>query len=123
MVEASTSTSVSAKPGSDKLFYFLAAALGALAGWIEVQVGDLLFTALLALAPCIFLGTMRPLRPWRWALLVSIFVPVADLLAFLCLKQKPSRAQVYESFLVFLPGIVGAYGGSFMRGVIENISK
>jgi hypothetical protein len=118
----STNTSGSTKRKSDTSLYLLAAGFGLLSGGVEVKVGDLLFTALLTLAPCILLGALRPRKPWRWTLLVSLFVPLADLLAYLYLKQKPSRAQIYESFLVFLPGIVGAYGGSFMRGVIENIS-
>jgi hypothetical protein len=106
---------------SDVLHYVLAALFGIFAGWVDVKVGDLLFTALLVLAPCILLGALRPQRPWRWTVVVGIFVPVADLLAYLILTQKPDRAQIYESFLAFLPGLVGAYGGSFMRGVINNV--
>ncbi|HET7206425.1 MAG TPA: hypothetical protein VFI95_07580 [Terriglobales bacterium] len=116
------------KPGersrtNDSIYYILAIALGIFAGWVDVKIGDLLFTALLVLAPCILLGALRPREPWRWAVSVGIFVPTADLLAYVFFTQKPSRAQVYESFLVFLPGIVGAYGGSFMRGVINNIVR
>jgi hypothetical protein len=48
-------------------------------------------------------------------------VPIVELLAYLILTEKPSRAEVWESFLAFLPGIAGAYGGSLMRGVIDNI--
>lgn len=103
------------------IFYLLAIALGIFAGWVDVKVGDLLFTALLVLAPCILLGALRPKRPWRWTLLVGIFVPLADLLAYLVMTQKPDRAQIYESFLAFLPGLVGAYGGAFMRAVINNV--
>ena len=102
-------------------FYIGAVLFGIAAGWTEVKVGDLLFTALLVLAPCMLLGTIRPLKPWRWAVLVGIFVPIANGVAYLTMRQKPFRAQIYESFLVFLPGIVGAYGGAFMRGVINNI--
>lgn len=105
----------------DSAYYLLAAALGIFAGWVDVKVGDLLFTALLVLAPCILLGNLRPQRPWRWTVIVGIFVPVADLLAYLIMTQKPDRAQIYESFLAFLPGLVGAYGGAFMRGVINNV--
>jgi hypothetical protein len=36
---------------------------------------------------------------------------------------KSSRAQIYGSFLAFLPGIAGAYGGSVMRAVIENLKQ
>ena len=44
-----------------------------------------------------------------------MFVPLAELAAYLVLTVKPTRAQVYGSFLAFLPGIAGAYGGSLMR--------
>jgi hypothetical protein len=36
---------------------------------------------------------------------------------------KPSRAQIYASVLAFLPGVAGAYGGSIMRGVIDNLRQ
>ena len=109
------------RPASDTLHYVLAILFGVLAGWVDVKIGDLLFTALLVLAPCILLGTLRPERPWRWTVAVGVFVPVADFLAYLIMAQKPDRAQIYESFLAFLPGLVGAYGGSLMRGVINNV--
>lgn len=109
------------RPASDALYYILAIAFGIFAGWVDVKVGDLLFTALLVLAPCILLGALRPQRPWRWTVVVGVFVPIADLLAYIVMTQRPSRAQVYESFLAFLPGLVGAYGGSMMRGVINNV--
>lgn len=109
------------RPASDALYYAIAILSGVLAGWVDVKIGDLLFTALLVLGPCILLGTLRPRRPWRWTVVVGICVPVADLMAYLVLTQKPDRAQIYESFLAFLPGLVGAYGGSFMRGVINNV--
>jgi hypothetical protein len=102
--------------------YLFAVVCGIIAGWVDVQVGDLLFTALLVLAPCMLLGMLRPQKPWRWVALVSVCVPAADLLAFLLVAQKPSRGQVYESLLSFLPGIAGAYGGAMMRGVIDNLS-
>jgi hypothetical protein len=108
-------------PFSDAGYYILAAGLGIVAGWVDVKVGDLLFTALLVLAPCMLLGALRPNRPWRWTIVVGTMVPMADLLAYLIMIQKPNRAQIYESFLAFLPGLVGAYGGAFMRSVINNL--
>ncbi len=48
---------------------------------------------------------------------------MVEWLAYVLLTEKPTRAQIYESFLAFLPGIAGAYGGSFMRGVIENLRQ
>lgn len=105
----------------DTVFYILAALLGILAGWVDVKVGDLLFTALLVLASCMLLGALRPQRPWRWVLVIGIFVPVVELLAYVIMTQRPYRAQIYESFLAFLPGLAGAYGGSILRGVINNL--
>ena len=105
----------------DSLQYLLAAAFGVIAGWIDVKVGDLLFTAMLVLASCMGLGFVRPRKPWRWVVLVGMFVPIMEWFAYAILAQKPERAQIYESFLAFLPGIVGAYGGAFGRGVVDNL--
>jgi hypothetical protein len=107
--------------GGESFYYVFAVITGLLAGWADIKVGDLLFTALLVLAPCMLLGVLRPKRPWRWVVVIGICVPLADLLAYLVMAQKPYRAQVYESFLAFLPGIAGAYGGSIMRGAINNL--
>ena len=102
-------------------FYVFAVAAGGLAGWVDIKVGDLLLTALLVLGPCMILGAMRPAKPWRWVLIVGAFVPVVELAGYVLLTAKPYRAQVYESFLAFLPGIAGAYGGALMRRAIQNI--
>jgi ABC-type multidrug transport system permease subunit len=90
-------------------------------GWTDVAVDDLLFTALLVLASCMLLGALRPRWPWRWVVVVGAFVPLTEFVAYLVLTVKPTRAQVFGSFLAFLPGIAGAYGGSLMRGVIDNL--
>ncbi len=107
--------------GGDAPYYLLAAACGVAAGWADVAVNDLLFTALLVLASCILLGLLRPRWPWRWVLIVGAFVPLTEFAAYLVLTVKPTRAQIYGSFLAFFPGIAGAYGGSVVRAVIDNL--
>ena len=109
------------KPGGDGFYYLLAAMSGALAGWLDIKVGDLLLTAMVVLAANMLLGFLSPRRPWRWVVLVGVFVPVAEWLAYLFLAEKPARAQIYESFLAFMPGIAGAYGGAVGRGVVDNL--
>lgn len=106
---------------SDHLPYSLAVGFGLLAGWVDIKVGDLLFTAMIVLGACIILGFMRPQRPWRWVVTVGIFVPMMDWLAYFFLREKPGRAQIYESFLAFMPGIAGAYGAALGRGVVNNL--
>ena len=102
-------------------FYAGAAVAGIFAGWVDIKLGDLLFTALLVLVSCMILGAWRPSRPWRWVVIVSIWVPIVELLGYVILIEKPYRAQIYESFLAFLPGIAGAYGGAMMRQAIGNM--
>ncbi len=104
-------------------FYLLAAVCGIGTGWADVVVDDLLFTALLVLLSCILLGMLRPRWPWRWVVTVGVFIPLTELAAYLIRTVKPSRAQIYGSFLAFLPGIAGAYGGSVMRRVMDNLRQ
>lgn len=100
---------------NDRGIYALGALLGLIAGLLDVKFGDLLLTALFVLAATMLLGALRPPRPWRWTLLVAALVPVVQVVAYLGLTEKPYRAQIYESFLGFLTGIAGAYGGSTAR--------
>jgi len=109
------------KSGGDFLYYLLAGLFGGLAGWADIKVGDLLLTAMIVLAACMLLGFVRPRQPWRWVVIVGVLVPVVEWLAYYFLSQKPERAQIYESFLAFMPGIAGAYGGAMGRGVVDNL--
>jgi energy-converting hydrogenase Eha subunit A len=109
---------------SDAGIYVLGAALGICAGFLDLLAGDLLATALFVLASTMVLGMLRPERPWRWTATVGIFVPLVRLGAYLWLRQKPYRAQIYESALGFVTGIAGAYGGSVARrGLHELFGK
>ncbi len=129
MAEASISTKpannsvLACTAGADIPIYILGAILGICAGILDVKVGDLLLTALFVLACTMLLGILRPAKPWRWTINVAIFVPAVQLLAYLILTQKPYRAQIYESFLGFLTGIAGAYGGSFFRRGAKELLK
>jgi len=111
------------RPASDLWFYLLAAACGIATGFADVVINDLLFTALLVVAACMLLGILRPRWAWRWVLTVGIFVPLTELFAYLVFTVKPSRAQIYGSFLAFFPGIAGAYGGATVRRVYENLMQ
>lgn len=106
---------------SDSWPYILAIALGLSAGLLDVKVGDLLLTALFVLASTMLLGILRPEKPWRWTLTVAVFVPLMQLAAYIFLTEKPYRAQIYESFLGFLTGIAGAYGGAVARRVAGEL--
>jgi ABC-type multidrug transport system permease subunit len=104
-------------------FYLLAALCGISAGWADVMVDDLLFTALLALMACMLLGMLRPRWPWRWVIAVVIFIPIAEMIAYFATNLKPTKGQMYGSFLTVLPGTAGAYGGSVVRRVVDNLRQ
>ena len=110
-------------PHKDALPYLLAALAGIATGWVDAAVDDLLLTALLVLAACMFLGMLRSRWPWRWMVAVVVFIPLTELAMYLLTTIKPTRAQIYGSFLTALPGTAGAYGGAVVRGVIDNLRQ
>jgi ABC-type multidrug transport system permease subunit len=112
---------VSARARRDAPFYLLAALAGIGTGWVDAAVNDLLLTALLVLAACMLLGLLRSRWPWRWVVAVVVFIPLTELAAYLLTTIKPTRAQMYGSFLTALPGTAGAYGGAVMRRVFDNL--
>jgi ABC-type multidrug transport system permease subunit len=120
--EMKTSSQSSAARG-DALCYLLAAVSGAAIGWADVFVNDLLFTALLVLAACMTLGLLRPRWPWRWVITVAAFVPLTEFTVSMIATIKPTRAQIWGSFLTALPGTAGAYGGAVMRKAIDNLRQ
>jgi hypothetical protein len=107
---------------SNTVFYILAIVLGTLAGIAHITIEDPLITALIVLASAMFLGFMRPTRPWRWTLLVGLMVPVVMIVAHLAGRYANfTRAGIYGSVLLILPGIAGAYGGFFGRRFISEV--
>jgi hypothetical protein len=104
---------------SDWLFYIIAVICGVLGGVAHITIGDPLLTALVVLISTMFLGFMRPDKPWRWLLIVGLLVPVVMLSANALHYYKTlTRAGLAGSILIMLPGIAGAYGGHFGRRVI-----
>ncbi len=67
------------------------------------------------------LGCWKPHRPWRWTLLVGLVVPAEAVFHKISCPAQVARAEVYGSFLALLPALVGAYGGSFMRRMVQNV--
>ena len=112
--------SLSATPSQSAMF-LLSTAFGLSSGIVEVEVGDLLLTALVVLALAMILGGLSSTKPWRWALLLAIFIPGARIFAATVLHRVTSRAEIYESFLVLLPAVVGVYGGFLIRQVIRTL--
>ncbi len=100
----------------------LALALGALIGSAQVRFGELAISALLVAMVTMFLGAVRPRRPWLWALLVALCVPAAQFVAYLG-RERFTRGATYSSFALLAPAFVCAYGGSIGRRLLGELFK
>jgi hypothetical protein len=109
------------------LFGLFALILGIGCGVLHVLVEtmeepDPLLSALAVTVATMFLGLLRPARPWRWVLFVGIPVPLAILVAsFIMPTAHFTRASIAGSVLVSLPGCAGAFGGSLLRRKVSEI--
>jgi hypothetical protein len=112
---------VLAKP-ADSLFFVIAILCGVFAGIAHITIEDPLITALIVLSSTMFLGFMRAARPWRWTLTVGSMVPLTMIVARLAGHYANlTRAGIYGSVLLILPGIAGAYGGYFGRKFMTEV--
>ena len=100
----------------------LAIALGALIGFAQLRWGELAIAALLVSMVTMFLGAVRPRRPWLWALLVALCVPAAQLFAWLG-REQFTRGAILGSFALLAPAFACAYGGAVGRKVVGELFK
>jgi len=108
---------------SEIFFYFLAVLLGMAAGLLQITVGDLLVVSIFVMISTMALGYLRPRRAWRWTLVVGTLVPLFQLAAYLLVRERPYRAQVWGSLLGLVTGVAGAYGGVVARKGIDELFR
>jgi hypothetical protein len=112
-----------AKWTREALGYALAVLLGICAGILEIELGDILGTALFVLVSTLILGAIWPRRPWRWILIVGVFVPLARIAAYLAFGRRTDTAHLLASCLGFLTGIAGSYAGAMLRLGIDELFR
>lgn len=95
---------------------------GALIGYAQLRLGELAISALLVAMVTMYLGAMRPRRPWLWALLVALCVPAALLFAYLG-REHFTRGAIFGSFALLAPAFVCAYGGAVGRKLVGELFK
>lgn len=106
----------------DWLFVAFALAFGALIAYTQLRWGELAISALLVAMATMFLGAMRPRRPWVWALLVALCVPTAQLFAYFG-REHFTRGAIFGSFALLAPAFVCAYGGAVGRRLVGELFK
>ena len=103
--------------------YILAVLFGLSAGMLEITLNDLLVTALFTLICTIALGALQPQRAWQWVVIVGSLVPLARIVSSFALKQRPDRAQIWESGLGLVTAAVGSYCGVFARNAVTELFR
>lgn len=106
---------------SDLLYYVLAVLFGLSAGFVEVQLNDLLATALVIMICTMVLGAARPQHALKWIVIVGLCVPAVRAVTYFLLKQQADRAQIWESALSFVVAAVGTYTGVFARRAVTEL--
>jgi cell division protein FtsW (lipid II flippase) len=106
---------------SEFLSYMLAFCFGVAAAWLDIKFVELALTSMVVFAGCMFVCFRSPRQSWRWILLICTLVPAVEWFAYHFLPMKPYLAQMYQSWIAFVPGIVGGAGGAVGRGVVENL--
>ncbi len=92
----------------------LTAFLGVLVGLSDLR-SDVQLTALLLLVFGFFAGYAKPQYAWVWALLLGIWVPLAEFTALAIGMKLSYRPDILASAIALVPAFIGAYGGVFVQ--------
>lgn len=89
-----------------KLRLLLALAAGGILAWVDARPGfdDTGIMAGLVLLTAALFGALAPRQPWRWALAVGLWIPVAAIV----------RDGNSGAVLALVIAFVGAYGGAMI---------
>jgi hypothetical protein len=89
--------------------------LGAFRYWVgEVQVPLLVLVLLTFLV-----GVTSPARPWRWALLIGLGVPIAHGIGHMLPLHSSNHGSVIASGWALIPTFLSVYGGVLVRRAIR----
>ncbi|MDE3090218.1 MAG: hypothetical protein KGJ80_12620 [Chloroflexota bacterium] len=92
----------------------LTAFLGVVIGLTDLR-SDVQYTALLLLVFAFFAGYAKPQYAWVWALLLGIWVPLAEFTALAIGLKLSYRPDILASSIALVPAFIGAYGGVFVQ--------
>ena len=126
---------------SEWIWSALAFAVGLLAAVVALHSDDLQFAVLFLFVQCAVFGFARPDRPWRWAILVAIAIPLSllfnvfvrlpgprelgplarlflgPLVVFFRSPTPVPLSGVPASSIAFLPALAGAWFGVWLSRI------
>jgi len=105
-----------------------AVACGLLATWVDFHATEVQATLLVFLVTSFVLGVAGPKGAWRWAVLVAVWLPAAQILAFALRHASPVTGHPYWSRLaILLPALgaslLGVYAGALVRLLIRGLAR
>jgi hypothetical protein len=99
--------------------------------WVDLTANEVQAPLGVAIVCSFILGLAQPRRAWRWALILSVGVSLAELLALVTGFEPPAiihsqavhpaahltfgMSNVYESLFLLIPTTLAAYGGAVLR--------
>jgi hypothetical protein len=94
----------------------LSIVLGFIAAYAALHgAGDVLVYVLLFMFGGL-LGYVGPEAPWRWAIMIGIWVPIAEIMFRLTQPFiSSSPAQLLQPLVALVPPFLGVYGGMIVR--------
>lgn len=92
----------------------LTAFLGVLIGLSDLK-SDVQLTFLLLLVFGFFAGYAKPQNAWVWALLLGVWVPLAEFAALAIGLKLSYRPDILASCVALVPAFIGVYGGVFVQ--------
>ncbi len=100
----------------------LALVAGLLTGAVDFNATEPQPAALMVLVFAGILGFSQPRNAWRWAIIVALGLPLAQLLLlqFGFHPRDPVGPGVYGTLIALIPAFIGAYGGVLLRRVIQS---
>lgn len=106
------------------LHHILALFLGLLIAFIDQQGDDPQLTVLLLLTFGLFLGMLQHAKPWRWALLISVLVPLTSVLRVAVEKRADAFVgQGVFAMITLVPAYVGVYAGRMIHSAKRGASS
>ena len=103
-------------------------ALGIVLGFITAYAGlhgagDVLVYVLLLLFGGL-LGYLEPRAPWRWALVLGVWVPIAEIVYRLTYPfGQPHFKDIVAPLLALVPPLLGVYAGAYVRRSVSPPSR
>ena len=97
----------------------LTAFLGILIGLSDLR-SEVQLTFLLLLVFGFFAGYAKPKNAWVWALLLGVWVPLAEFTALAIGLKLSYRPDILASCVALVPAFIGAYAGVFINWAAER---